>query len=107
MLRLAAAAAATVAIAAPALAADFVLTIRNDSSQAVTRLNTFAVDADGKPIEDNLGAISTDIAAHSTGTLKLDIARCQPVWLAVVLDETDDLATTIDMCASRTLVVSD
>lgn len=107
MLRLAFAAAAIMATAAPALAAEFVLTIRNDSSQAVTRLNTFAVDADGEPVEDNLGAIMEDIPAHSVGTLELDINRCQPVWLAVMLDEKDDLATTIDMCTSRTLVVSD
>ena len=107
MLRLAVAAAALLVVTPVLAAGPIALTIQNNSSQAVTRLNTFGVSSDGEPIEDNLGAIMEDIAAHTTGTLELDISKCQPVWIAVVLDEKDDLSTTIDTCTSRTLVVSD
>lgn len=107
MLRLVFAAAAAIALAAPAFAANVVLTIQNDSSHAVTRLNTFPVDKDGEPIEDNLGALMEDIAAHTTGKLELDISKCQKVWLTVMLDEKEELTTIIDTCKGATLVVSD
>ncbi len=99
--------AVALAAATPALAQPIVLTIQNDSSQAVTRLNTFPVDKDGVPIEDNLGALMEEVAAHSTGKLELDISKCQPVWLTVMLDEKEELTTIIDTCKGATLVVRD
>ncbi len=107
MLRVALAVATIVALASPTFAANIVLTIQNDSSHAVTRLNSFAVNDQGEAVEDNLGAIMEDVPAHSVGTLELDINRCQRVYLAVMLDETDELTTIIDTCKDTTLVVSD
>lgn len=108
MLRFLLAAAAVAGLAAPALAADFALTIRNNSSQAVTRLNTFAVGKDGAPVEDNLGALMEDLPAGATGRIVLDIIACQPVYIALGLGGSDDdLTTTIDTCKDKTLVVSD
>jgi hypothetical protein len=94
-------------VATPTLAAPIVLTIQNNSSHVVTRLNVFGVDKDLVPIEDNVGAISEDIPAGATGTLELGMSKCQPVYAAMVLDEREDVSTTIDTCKSTTLVVSD
>jgi hypothetical protein len=99
--------AAALLLATPALAEPIVLTIQNDSSHVVTRLNIFAVGKDGEPIEDNIGAIMEDVAARSTGTLELDISSCQTIYLAVMLDEKEDLSTFIDTCRGATLVVRD
>lgn len=100
--------AALLLAASSAFAADFSLTIQNKSSQPVTRLNSFAVGADGQPVEDNLGALMEDIPAGATGNIDLDISKCQPVYIALALGGSDeDLTTTIDTCKNRTLVVSD
>lgn len=95
-------------IVTPALADPIVLTIQNKSSQAVTRLNVFAVDDDLMPVEDNLGALVEDIATGASGTLELGLTKCQPVYAQMGLGGSDDsLTTTIDTCKSRTLVVND
>ena len=108
MLRLVLTAAAAIALAAPVLAADFALTIQNNSSQAVTRLNIFAVGRDGQPVEDNLGGLMEDLPAGATGTVALSIIACQPVYIALALaGSNDDLTATIDTCKDKTLVVSD
>ena len=108
MLRFLLAAAAVAGLAAPVLAADIALTIRNNSSQAVTRLNTFAIGKDGQPVEDNLGGLMEDLPAGATGTVVLGITACQPVYVALGLGGSDDdLTTTIDTCKDKTLVVSD
>ncbi|RYE74425.1 MAG: hypothetical protein EOP19_27750, partial [Hyphomicrobiales bacterium] len=65
MLRLAAIAAAMLTVT-PAVAEPIVLTIQNNSSLAVTRLNVFGVDENLVPIEDNVGALMEDIAAGTT-----------------------------------------
>lgn len=94
----------------PVLAQSITLTIGNRSSQPVVRLNTFAVDAAGVPVEDNLGAIMQDIPPGTSGSLDLSLVRCAKVFIALGLGagavETE-LTTTIDTCRSRTLVVSD
>jgi len=108
MLRVIAATAAVLLLATPALAEPIVLAIRNNSSQAVTRLNVFAVDEDLVPVEDNLGALMVDIATGTTGTLELGLTKCQPVYAQMGLGGSDEnLDTTIDTCKSRTLVVND
>jgi len=107
MLRLAAIAAAMLTVT-PALAEPIVLTIQNNSSQAVTRLNVFGVDKHLVPIEDNVGALMEDVAAGTTGSLELGVSKCQPVYAQMGLGDSDeDIATTVDTCKSRTLVVSD
>ena len=107
MLRLAAIAAAMLTVT-PALAEPIVLTIQNNSSLAVTRLNVFGVDENLVPIEDNVGALMEDIAAGTTGSLELGMSKCQPVYAQMGLGGSDDdITTTIDTCKSRTLVVSD
>lgn len=107
MLRLAAIAAAMLTVT-PALAEPIVLTIQNNSSLAVTRLNVFGVDENLVPIEDNVGALMEDIAASTTGSLELGMSKCQPVYAQMGLGGSDDnVTTTIDTCTSRTLVVSD
>ena len=100
--------AALLLAAPPAFAADFSVTVKNKSSQAVTRLNTFAVDADGQPVEDNLGALAEDIPPGATGRIDLAISTCQPVYVALALGNgDDDLTTIIDTCRNKTLVVGD
>lgn len=97
-------------LATPAFAQSITLTIENRSSQPVVRLNTFAVDAAGVPVEDNLGAIMQDIAPGATGALELSLLRCARVYVALGLGEgaaETELTTTLDTCRSRTLVVSD
>lgn len=97
-------------LATPGLAQPVTLTIENRSSQPVVRLNTFAVDPAGVPVEDNLGAIMQDIPPGATGALELSLLRCARVYVALGLGEgaaETELTTTLDTCTSRTLVVSD
>lgn len=97
-------------LATPAFAQSVTLDIDNRSSQPVVRLNTFAVDKAGVPVEDNLGAIMQDIPAGTGGTLELSLLRCGNVYVALGLgagDAETELTATIDTCKSRTLVVSD
>ena len=94
--------------ATPAVAGAMTLKIENRSSQPVVRLNTYPVDKDGDPVEDNLGALMEDIAPGATGTLEISMDVCGPVYIALGLGPDDqDLSTTLNTCKSRTLVVSD
>lgn len=97
-------------IATPVLADGTTLTIDNRSSEPVVRLNTFPIDDDGVPVEDNLGALMDDIAPGAQGRIDLSITRCMPVYVALGLGagaRERELTTIIDTCKSRTLVVSD
>lgn len=97
--------------AAPAFAegGDVVLTIQNRSSLTISALNSYPIDADGEPVEDNLGALMGDILPGATAAIELD-GRCGPTLLLVGIASQGDEPDTefrINTCKSRTLVLSD
>jgi|SRR5215217_4057398 len=98
-------AAATLMLPLPTLAADIFLTIDNQSSQSAA-FNSYPIDGDGEPIEDNIGAYS-DILPGTKGRYKLDISGCAPVLVTVILADSSEMQTDIDTCKARTLVISD
>lgn len=98
-------AAATVLLPLPVLATDIVLTIDNQSSQSAA-FNSFPIGKDGEPIEDNIGAYS-DIMPGTKGRYELDISACGLVLVAVIMADSSEMRTNIDMCKARTLVISD
>lgn len=113
MIRLAALPAAFalgVLLCAPAFAQDdasIVIEIRNESSQAITRLNTYPVDADGEAIEDNLGALREDIPAGETARLSIDQSKCGPIRAYLGMADDSEIEGDIDTCKQRIVVISD
>lgn len=95
---------------APAFAQerDVILTIDNRSSLTISALNTFPIDKDGDPVEDNLGAISDDILPGTTSTLSLD-GFCGATLLLVGIGNRSepDMEFRINTCKSRVLILND
>lgn len=98
-------AAAVILLPLPALATEIFLTIDNQSSQSVT-INTYPVDSNGDPVEDNIGAYS-DILAGTKGKYRLDSRRCELVLVTVIMADSTELQTKIDLCKRQALVISD
>ncbi len=95
--------------ATPALAGDVVLTIRNLSGLTISSLNTFPIDGDGDPVEDNLGALTEDVPPHTTVTLALD-GRCGPTLISVGITsqgDESDMEFRLNTCKSRVLILND
>ncbi len=108
MLRLVATA-ALLLLATPALA-DTVVTIENRGTHVLTAINSFPLDADGEPVEDNLGGLEEDeVPPRTRGTLPLS-GDCGKVILFLRLADqggADDLEFRVDTCASKHFVLSD
>ena len=108
MLRLAAFAAALL-LATPALA-ETVVTIENRGTHVLTAINSFPLDDDGEPIEDNIGGLVEDeVPPGAKGTLPL-LGYCGNVLLFLRLADTvdgDDLEFRVNTCKSKYFVLSD
>jgi hypothetical protein len=101
------AAAAGLLAAGPA-SAEVTMTIINRSSQAVTAINSFPIDAEGQPVEDNLGGIIDDVPPGARATFELD-GDCGRVLFFVRLEhqgDADDSEIAVDTCKARTLLLS-
>lgn len=90
----------------PVLADDIVVTIDNQSSQMVDRVNTFPVGDDGEAIEDNLGSTG-DIMPGTTGTYSLASTKCELVRVYIGMADQSELNTDLNLCKARTVVVTD
>ncbi len=77
------------------------LTVNNNTSAAVDAFNTYGVDKDGDPVEDNLGGLIEDLPAGGTAMLDLSISRCDKVWLNVDLVDGRHIEGIVDTCADR------
>ena len=97
--------AAALLLPVPALAADVFITVDNQSSLAAA-INTFPIDADGEPVEYNIGAYS-DIMPGTKSKYRLDSGRCEPVLVTVIMADASELQTQMDLCKAQTLVISD
>lgn len=108
MLRLAAFVAALL-LATPALA-ETVVTIENRGTRVMTAINSFPLDEDGEPVEDNLGGLVEDeVPPGAKGTLPLS-GDCGKVILFLRFADTidgNDLEFRVDTCASKYFVLSD
>jgi hypothetical protein len=95
-------------LATPALA-DIDIRVENRSSRAITAINTFPLDDDGEPVEDNLGGLGDDLAPGGTATINLN-GECGPTRFFVRVSgqgDADDLELDADTCADRTIRLSD
>ena len=91
----------------PTLAAPVILTIDNRASVAVDRVNTFPVDADGVPIEDNVGSLESPIPPGETATVTLTSDGCEIIHVAVGMADDRELVGMYDICTDRLVVVTD
>lgn len=89
----------------PALADEIFLTVDNQSSQSAA-INTYPIGSDGEPIEDNIGAYA-DILAGTKDRYRLASQGCELVLVTVIMADTTELQTKIDLCKAQILVISD
>ncbi len=107
MIRLAFFAAAMMAATAALADETIILTIDNQSTLVVDRLNTFPVDEDGEAVEDNLGSLMEDLAPGAKAELALSMTRCGVVRLYASFADGRELEGDIDLCKERTITVRD
>lgn len=97
--------AAALLVSPPALAEMF-LTIDNQSSQMVDRVNTFPLGEDGEPIEDNVGS-TMDVLSGRRSTYRISNDSCGVVRVYIVMEDESELEGDFDVCDSQTVIVQD
>lgn len=95
-----------VLLVVPAHAEGVTLRLVNGSSQAVTGLSLFPLDADGEAVEDNLGGFHDPVEPGGEARAEL-YSACGPMLAVVMLQDGSDLRAKLDTCADTTLQVSD
>jgi hypothetical protein len=95
---------ALLALPVPAHALD--LSLVNQSSLIVTGLSLYPLDAQGEPIEDNLGG-TYDSLLPGAETRLSPAATCGPMLAVVTLDKGNDLRLKLDTCKDTAIVVRD
>ncbi|MBE7731928.1 hypothetical protein [Devosia faecipullorum] len=101
-------AAFTIALAAVPASAQGEVSLRlmNESNRVVTSLSVYPIDADGDPVEDNLGGSYDDLAPGQAVSVQL-AAQCGPMLAVVTLADGTDMRATLDTCVSQVLRVTD
>lgn len=100
---------ATLLLFATPAFADVKITIENHGTTAVSGTNSFPIDDDGEPIEDNIGGLYEDIAPGARGSYEL-VGDCGPTRIFVRLaghTGEDDMVIDLNTCRHRTIIVSD
>ena len=95
------------ALAVPVHADGLTLTIDNRSNKMVDRVNTYPVDADGDPVEDNVGG-TTGVLPGTKTRYPISLYDCGLVLVSVGMAGSDEeFQTELDLCKDTVLVVKD
>lgn len=83
------------------------ITIANHATLPILALNTYPLDSDGAPIEDNLGGLDAELPPGASATFEVTADQCGPLYIQIELPAARQVTSTIDTCKTHALQFND
>ena len=93
------------ALAASPACAQFEFTLTNGLLQTITGVNTYPLNDNGAPIEDNIGGFFDPLAPGDRATFALDSTDCEKVLMVVSIADRPDFRPIIDLCVTTAVTI--
>lgn len=94
-------------LAAAPVMADETITFENRSARVVEGISTYPVGADGRVVDDNIGAVVRPLAPGARVALGLALSRCGMIEAYVHFADGEEVRGRTDLCRNRTLIITD